>query len=55
MKRIRLIIVVISLLYITIGNAQTSREIDPKEQILGVLGKNYTWRNIKITVVIRRI
>lgn len=47
MKRIEFIIVVISLLYITIGNAQTSREIDPKEQILGVLGKNYTIEKYK--------
>ena len=47
MKRIEVVIIVISLLYITIGNAQTSREIDPKEQILGVLGKNYTMEKYK--------
>ena len=46
MKRIEFIIVVISLLYITIGNAQTNKKIAVKE-ILGVLGKNYTIEKYK--------
>ena len=41
MKRIKEVMVVISLLYITIGNAQSNKKIAVKE-ILGVLGKNYT-------------
>ena len=45
MKRIKEVMVVISLLYITIGNAQTNKKIAVKEQILGVLGKNYAVSN----------
>ena len=55
MKRIGLIIVVISLLYITIGNAQTNKKTAVKEQILGVLGKNYTIENIRVILEIRSI
>ena len=46
MKRIKEVMVVISLLYITIGNAQTNKKIAVKE-ILGVLGKNYTIEKYK--------
>ena len=46
MKRIEFIMVVISLLYIMIGNAQTNKKIAVKE-ILGVLGKNYTIEKYK--------
>lgn len=46
MKRIKEVMVVISLLYITIGNVQTNKKIAVKE-ILGVLGKNYTIEKYK--------